>query len=224
MIPIVKIIRTKRKTIALIVERDASLVVHAPMRADEASIHEFVMEKEKWIRAKQEQARIFYPPFIPKEYVDGEGFLYLGTIYQLQLGHHKRPPLTLNGTFRLAQASLPKAPLIFERWYRKQAYQVLSERVQFYAEKYDIAYKQVKITSARTRWGSCSHEGTLSFAWRLVMAPLPIIDYVVVHELAHVQVKNHSKRFWNKLNILMPDYKQRIEWLEKNGHLLSLDR
>jgi len=79
------------------------------------------------------------------------------------------------------------------------------------------------ITSARTRWGSCSQEGALSFAWRLIMAPLPIIDYVVVHELAHIQVKNHSKRFWNKLNVLMPDYRQRIEWLERNGHLLSLE-
>ena len=223
VIPVDKLIRTRRKTIALVVERDGSLVVHAPMRANEETINKFIAEKERWIRKKQDQARAFYPPFVPKEYVDGEGFLYLGTIYQLQLGQGKKPSVTLNGTFRLAQASLPKAPLVFERWYRKQAFQVISERVRFYAEKYGIQYKQVRITSARTRWGSCSQEGTLSFAWRLIMAPLPIIDYVVVHELAHVQVKNHSKRFWNKLNVLMPDYRQRIEWLERNGHLLSLE-
>jgi predicted metal-dependent hydrolase len=223
VIPVDKLIRSRRKTIALVVERDGSLVVHAPMRTNEETINKFVAEKERWIRKKQDQARTFYPPFVPKEYVDGEGFLYLGAIYRLQIGQNKKPPLTLNGTFRLTQASLPKAPLVFEHWYRKQALQVISERVQFYAEKYGIHYKQVRITSARTRWGSCSQEGTLSFAWRLIMAPLPIIDYVVVHELSHVQVKNHSKRFWNKLNVLMSDYRQRIEWLERNGHLLSLE-
>jgi predicted metal-dependent hydrolase len=223
VIAIDKIIRTRRKTIALVVERDGSLVVHAPMRANEEMVNKFVAEKERWIRKKQDQARSFYPPFVPKEYVDGEGFLYLGTIYQLQLGQGKKPQLALNGTFRLAQDSLPKASLVFERWYRKQAFQVISERVRFYAEKYGIHYKQVRITSARTRWGSCSQESTLSFAWRLIMAPLPMIDYVVVHELVHVEVKNHSKRFWKKLNNLMPDYRQRIEWLERNGHLLSLE-
>ena len=223
VIPVDKLIRTRRKTIALVVERDGSLVVHAPMHANEAMINKFVAEKESWIQKKQDQARTFYPTFVPKEYVDGEGFLYLGAIYQLQLGQGKKPQLDLNGTFRLAEASLPKAPLVFERWYRKQAFVIISERVRFYAEKYGIQYKQVRITSARTRWGSCSQEGTLSFAWRLIMAPLPIIDYVVVHELSHVQVKNHSKRFWNKLNVLMPDYRQRIEWLERNGHLLSLE-
>ena len=223
VIPVDKLIRTRRKTIALVIERDGSLVVHAPMRVNEEMINKFIAEKERWIRKKQDQARTFYPAFVPKEYVDGEGFLYLGAIYPLQLGKGKKPQLALNGTFRLAQASLPKAPLVFERWYRKQAFVIISERVRFYAEKYGIQYKQVRITSARTRWGSCSHEGTLSFAWRLIMAPLPIIDYVVVHELSHVQVKNHSKRFWNKLNVLMPDYRQRIEWLERNGHLLSLE-
>ena len=223
MIPIDKIIRSKRKTLALVVEHDASLVVHAPMRANEETINKFVAEKEKWIRRKQEQARNFYPPFIPKEYVNGESFWYLGSLYQLKLSHAKKPQLTLNGTFKLAQDALPKAPIVFERWYRKRALQVISERVVLYAEKHGIIYKQVKITSARTRWGSCSHLGTLSFTWRLVMAPLPVIDYVVMHELVHVQVKNHSKRFWNKLKVFMPDYRERIEWLEKNGHLLSLE-
>jgi len=100
--------------------------------------------------------------------------------------------------------------------------QVITERVQWYAAKHGLEYKQVKITSARTRWGSCNSRGTLSFSWRLVMAPVPVIDYVVVHELAHTVEKNHSKKFWAKVQIIMPDYQNRIEWLDKNGHLFNL--
>lgn len=207
---------------ALIIERDGRLIVRAPMRAKEEAIYEFIKRKDKWISRKQAEVRSYYQPFVPKEYVNGEGFWYLGNIYKLQLADEKKPLLYLNGNFQLARTALEKAPIIFERWYREQAYKVISERVQWYAAKYGYYYKQVKITSARTRWGSCSARGTLSFAWRLVMAPVPVIDYVVIHELIHLDVKNHSRKFWSRVGVIMPDYKQRIEWLEKHGHLLNL--
>lgn len=218
-----EIIRTKRRTMALIIERDGRLIVRAPLRAKDETIHAFVKHKEKWILKKQEDVKAFYPPFVPKEYVNGEGFWYLGNIYKLQLAEANKPLLYLNGNFQLARKALDKAPIVFERWYREQANKVISDRVQWYAAKYGYSYKQVKITSARTRWGSCSAHGTLSFAWRLVMAPVPVIDYVVVHELVHLQVKNHSKKYWGRVGVVMPDYKQKIEWLEKHGHLLDLN-
>jgi len=80
---------------------------------------------------------------------------------------------------------------------------VLSDRVAWYSKKSGIIVKQIKITSANSRWGSCSAKGTLSFPWRLVMAPVPVIDYVVIHELIHVIEKNHSKDFWDKVHVLM---------------------
>lgn len=217
-----EIIRTKRRTMALIIERNGRLVVRAPMGAKQERIDKFIKSKEKWILRKQEQVKSYYPPFMPKEYVNGEGFWYLGNIYKLQLADEKKPLLYLNGNFQLARIALDKAPAVFERWYREQAYTVISERVQWYAAKHGYSPKKVKITSARTRWGSCSDRGTLSFAWRLVMAPTPVIDYVVIHELVHLHVKNHSKKFWARVGVIMPDYQQNIEWLEKNGHLLNL--
>ncbi len=217
-----QIIRTKRKTIALIVERDGRLIVRAPLRAREETINTFIQRKEKWILKKQEQVQSYYPPFVPKEYVNGEGFWYLGGIYKLQLVDTSRPSLYLNGSFRLARAAVHKAPLEFERWYRKQAQKVIAERVKWYAEKHGYSFKQIKITSARTRWGSCSERGTLSFSWRLVMAPVSVIDYVVVHELVHLNMKNHSKEYWSRVKLIMPDYQNKIDWLEKNGHLLRL--
>lgn len=222
MVTVNEIIRTKRKTIALIVERDGRLIVRAPLRAKEESIRDFLKQKEKWVLRKQAEVKSFYPPFVPKEYVNGEGFRFLGQIYKLQIIEDKQPKLYLNGNFRLAQSALPRAEAVFEKWYRKQAHEVLTGRVHWYAAKHGFQYKQVKITSARTRWGSCNSARTLSFSWRLVMAPMPVIDYVVIHELVHLQVRNHSKKFWSRVGVIMPDYEQKIEWLEKNGHLLNL--
>jgi predicted metal-dependent hydrolase len=222
MVTVDEIIRTKRKTIALIVERDGRLIVRAPLRAKEESIREFLKRKEKWVLRKQAEVKSFYPPFVLKEYVNGEGFWFLGQLHKLQIVDDKQPKLYLNGNFRLAQSAVHKAEAVFQKWYRKQAHEVLNGRVHWYAAKHGFHYKQVRVTSARTRWGSCNSQGSLSFSWRLVMAPMPVIDYVVIHELVHLQVRNHSKKFWSRVGVIMPDYEQKIEWLEKNGHLLSL--
>jgi predicted metal-dependent hydrolase len=199
------------------------LAVRALLRASNESIQKLVLKKDAWIRRQQAEVKATYPPYVPKEFVDGEGFWYLGEIHQLKLEARSRPALVLNGTFRLARAALPKAPLVFERWYREQARQVFGQRVEWYAAQHGFNYDRVKVTSARQRWGSCSTRGTVSFAWRLVMAPLPVIDYVVVHELVHLHVKNHGRDFWRQVKVIMPDYEHRLEWLELNGHLLNLE-
>ena len=223
MIAIDEIIRTKRKSIALIVQRDGSLTVRAPLRASEKEINRIVEKKAEWIKAKQKLVKSVYPVAKPKEFVNGEGFWYLGKIHRLSIVDDEILLLNLNGNFYISRTNLPTAEAIFTKWYRKQAEQIISERVQWYAAKHGFDYSQVKITSARTRWGSCNSKGILCFTWRLVMAPVPVIDYVAVHELLHTQVKNHSRVYWSKLRLILPDYKQRIEWLEINGHLLNLD-
>jgi predicted metal-dependent hydrolase len=99
---------------------------------------------------------------------------------------------------------------------------MISERVNIYSAKHGFAPKQVKITSARTRWGSCSPDGTLNFTWRLVMAPLDVIDYVVVHELVHLRVKNHSRKFWKAVEEIMPGWRLQRKWLREHGEKLGL--
>lgn len=217
-----EIIRTKRRSIALIVERDGRLIVRAPRRAGSEAIEKLIAQKEKWIRSKQALAKETHAAFKPREYVNGEGFWCLGKIHPLEIVDHLKPSLTLNGTFQLSCSALARAPLVFERWYRQQALRVFSERVEWYAKQHGYSYAKIRITSAQTRWGSCSSRGTLSFTWRLIMAPLPVIDYLAVHELVHLKVKNHSKEYWSAVELIMPDYQNRITWLKKNGHLLSL--
>jgi predicted metal-dependent hydrolase len=223
MIKIAQIVRTKRRTIALVIERDGSLVVRAPLRTSKARIQELVNERADWIRDKQTLIKTLYSKTKSKEYINGENFWHLGKTYPLEIVNHAKLPLVLDGRFHLSQAALPKAQLVFKNWYRKQATQIISERVLWYASRNGFTYSKIRITSARRRWGSCTSRGTLSFTWRLVMAPMAVIDYVVVHELVHLQEKNHSKSFWGKVKAIMPDYKQQIAWLKANGHFLTLE-
>lgn len=103
---------------------------------------------------------------------------------------------------------------------KKNAKDLLHSRVIYFSNKFGLQYNKVKINNAKKRWGSCTSKGNLNFCWRLAMAPLMVIDYVVVHELSHLEHKDHSKRFWKKVEDILPNYKEQRKWLKDNGHLL----
>jgi predicted metal-dependent hydrolase len=219
-IPIDRLVRTRRKTMALVIERDGSLTVRAPLRMAEGRIRDFVEGHAGWITKNQARVRASLPA-APKRFVEGETFLFLGQAYPLTIVSRQRPALKFDGTtFRLAKSSHPRAQEVLVRWYKEQATLLLFERVLLLAGRHGFRYQKIRISSARTRWGSCSSLGTLSFTYRLVMAPPEVVDYVVLHELVHTRVRNHSKTFWNRLGALMPDYKTRLGWLKKNGKYL----
>jgi len=220
MIEIHKLVRSRRKTLALIVEVDGTLTVRAPQRMKEADIRRFIDEKEDWIQRKQARAR--EEARVPRQYLEGEMFWYLGREIPLRIILDEKPALVLDGTFKLTESAQPEAEAVFTAWYRKQARKVLKERVEFYGSRNEFKVGKIRISSARTRWGSCSSKETLSFTWRLVMAPLEVIDYVVVHELCHLKEMNHSKAFWAQVESILPDYKRRRKWLKTNGKLLVL--
>lgn len=212
-----QLIRSKRKTLALIVERDGRLLVRAPLRLAIKEIQRFVDSKSTWVEQKRALLNASQPvPQPARRYADGETFLYLGQPYSLILVSHPRPAIQLiDGRFQLSQSALPQAETVFEAWYRQQARRVCTERVALYAAHMGVTYERIRISSARTRWGSCSSRGTLSFTWRLMLTPLDVVDYVVVHELAHRREHNHSPRFWAIVEQFMPDYKKRREALKK---------
>ena len=221
-LPIDHLIHSRRKTVALIIQRDGSLTVRAPLRMSEAHILEFVQNHAEWIREKQAQAKASPPPS-KKHYVNGETFLYLGREYPLTIVAPQRSALTFSANkFHLTNSKIPKARQVFIRWYKTQALAVISERVAFHANQNKFTWRKIRITSARTRWGSCSTNGTLSFTWRLVLAPPEVIDYVVVHELTHTQIRNHSPIFWRRVAEIIPEFKQHVSWLKKNGRFLTL--
>ena len=220
-IQIDKLVRSRRKTIALIIERDSSLTVRAPMRVSSDAIEAFVHEHAAWILRKQDAIKAVVD--IPsRQYVDGETFLFLGSSYDLKLVRPQRPSLNFDSGFYLSYTAQKKGAQVFTRWYKERALDVISARVAEFAKQYGFSPKQVKISSAKTRWGSCSPDGTLNFTWRLVLAPLDVIDYVVVHELAHLRVHNHSQKFWRVVESILPEYKIQRKWLRVHGEKLTL--
>lgn len=217
-----KIIRSKRKTISLQVSDEATLIVRAPFKVSEEIINRVILKHSNWIEKKKKEMQLRDIKFSKKEFVNGEGFLYLGNYYRLRLVENQEISLNFKNGFYLSKEYLANAEEIFIDWYKGRAYEKISERVKLYAQKRGFKYNKINITNAQKRWGSCSCRNNLNFSWRLVMAPLPVIDYVIVHELVHLDEKNHSKTFWNKVKMLITDYKKHQEWLKRNGHLLRL--
>lgn len=218
-----QLIRSKRKTVAIIVQRDGKVIVRAPLKASERQIRQLVESKIGWILEKKAQAAAQeQPPALKKKFAAGERFLYLGQEYALSVVPGPGAGLRFAAGFFLNQTSQAGAALLFEKWYKAAARRVLTERARLYAQKFGLKYQTIRISSARTRWGSCSSRGTLSFTWRLVMAPLEVVDYVVIHELAHLRHPNHSAAFWAEVARMMPDYQTHRDWLKKNGRFLTL--
>jgi len=222
IVEIKKIIRSKRKTISLQVSDDTTLIVRAPFKVSDDIINRVILKHSDWIGEKKKEIQLRDIRFSKKEYINGEGFLYLGIYYRLRLVENQEIPLNFENEFFLSKKYLVNAKGIFIDWYKKKAYEKISERVKWYAQKRGFKHNRINITNAQKRWGSCSCCNNLNFSWRLIMAPLPVVDYVIVHELVHLDEKNHSKTFWNKVKMLMTDYKKHQEWLKKNGHLLRL--
>jgi predicted metal-dependent hydrolase len=217
-----KVIRSKRKTISLQVSDDDTLIVRAPFEVSEEIIDRVILKHSDWIEKKKKEMQLRDIRFSKKEFVNGEGFLYLGSYYRLRLVENQETPLNFENEFLLSKEYLVGARENFIDWYKERAYEKIFERVKWYAQKRGFKYNKISITNAQKRWGSCSCRNNLNFSWRLIMAPLPVVDFVIVHELVHLDEKNHSKTFWNKVKMLMTDYKKHQEWLKRNGHLLRL--
>ncbi len=157
---------------------------------------------------------------VNRQYQPGETFLFLGQAYTLEIVEQQVEALKLDGKFLLKRSARSKAPEVFEAWYRQQALDVISQRLVLFAGQTGLGYQQVRVKNLRTRWGSCSIRGNLNFNLRLVLAPLEIVDYVVVHELVHLKHKNHSRQYWESVAAILPDFKKRRDWLKLNGHTL----
>jgi len=218
-----EIIRSKRRTIALQITPEARLIIRAPHKVPLETIHKIVREKLPWILKKQLFVRENYRPPVAKQFAESESFLYLGQSYKLSIVKQATEPLVFNGCeFLLLEKYRFAAGRVFAWWYKKEAYNLISKRVNFYAAVARVRYKSLKITGGRKRLGACSAKGAVNFSWRLTMTPMEVIDYVVAHELSHLKEHNHSKRFWRHVQILYPNYKMAQLWLKANSYLLTI--
>lgn len=213
-----QIIRSKRRTIALTITSEASLIIRAPLWTPRWHIEKFIRQEQKWIARKIQdiQSR---PKAVKHEFLPGETFLYLGKSYRLR--YSDVSTIRLDEWLTVPNSRRPHAREALTAWYIKQATRTVQSRIKIFAKKMGVAPARVKISKAETRWGSCGHGNSININWRLVMAPLSVLDYVVVHELAHVEHKHHARGFWDRVQIVLPKYRDSRRWLHANGHLLK---
>lgn len=218
-IKIDKLIRSRRRTVGLIINHRAELVVRAPHWIGLNYINNFVAQRQSWIKKHQQKILQCGQAAQKKEFKPGERFLYLGREYILKISNGGE--IALNEYLYFPQKFFkdPRQKMI--AWYINQARGEFTRRAEFYSQLTGWRFKFLKISRARTRWGSCGAKNSINLNWRLILAPIEIIDYVVVHELAHTVEKNHSKRFWDRVEEFKPDYKKHIRWLRKNSRALN---
>jgi len=217
-----RIVRSRRKTVALVVTPEGELEIRAPLRYTQRQIDALVREKSGWIEKQIDRARQSSRLTTHRKLDDGARLWYLGKSYQLRLTANGTSRVRFTHEFTLPESAMPKAADLLTVWYKARARDFIKERVELYSQRFGLKVTGVRISSARTRWGSCNQKNSLSFTWRLIMAPPEIIDYVVVHELAHIREKNHSRAFWSNVERMQPDFKVRRAWLKTNGRLLDL--
>ena len=216
-----KLIRSKRRTLGLEITPSAEVILRVPESAKDSDIEKFLKRSACWIQRHKEKIARQIQETPKRQYEEGETFLYLGNTYELRLAEKQKPKLLFKNMFFLSRRHEKEGKKILIAWYKKEAKKVLHERVEICARLDNASYKKIRVTSARRRWGSCGN-GALNFSWRLVMAPIEIIDYIVAHEVTHLTHKNHKKRFRAKVKKLYPNYKSAEVWLKQNGHLLTI--
>jgi len=217
--------RSNRKTASIYIERDGQVSVYVPEDLSKAQLEELLESKRKWIYRNMAEWHDLNATRVQREYVNGEGFLYLGRTYRLKLVEDQVHPLMLkDGYFclRADNGSVPDADAAFKEFYREKAKRRIPERVAFYEDRMGVESKAVKVIDLKNRWASCSPGGNVNFHWKCMMAPPTVLDYIVVHELVHVIHPNHTDAFWNEVDKVMPDYGDRKEWLRVNGAGMDL--
>jgi predicted metal-dependent hydrolase len=219
---------TRRETVTIAVDRGAGVVLKAPDNARMSRLDDIVRTKAPWILQRLVEFREFGPGPTPKEFVAGEGYSYLGRSYRLKIrlsSNTTKPFAFLHGAF--LSVVLPRGDTADHRdanvkravvaWYRRQADRRLPERVEVYASRAGVCPPSVLVREQEKRWGSCNSKGELRFNWRVMMAPMSLVDYVVAHEVCHLVVHDHSTRFWKLLRTILPDYEERRARLRVEG-------
>jgi hypothetical protein len=216
------IIYSKRKTVAIYV-RDGFVEVRAPRRVSKRFINEFVQSKEKWIlnQLEIESEQIAQRKEYTLSY--GDAVAYRGKQYIIAKSGSGNIGVSNDRFYIPSDLKPEQIKVACVQLYRILAKSDLMEKVNYYADRMGLNPVSVRINSAKTRWGSCSAKKAINFSWRLIMADDDVINYVVVHELAHLVELNHSKRFWTVVERVLPDYKERQVRLKELQKKLSIE-
>jgi predicted metal-dependent hydrolase len=219
-----RLVRSNRRTCALEVTPEGRLIVRAPKGLADRRIELLINRHSRWIEGKQRALTQRAPSLSGTGFQEGDRLPFLGEGYPLHYveATEGMPAFRFDGQFLVSRREQPRARILFKEWCRLQARSLLREKAQSFSALAGVEIRNIRITDARKRWGSCGIKGTLNFTWRLIMAPSEIVDYVVVHELAHLKEQSHSKRFWQYVRAILPDFEARRRRLRELEHALLM--
>lgn len=216
------LVREKRKTLSIVIDKEGEMHIRAPKNLPLIDILDFIKNKSKWIETKQTEIKnslkqndIFF------KY---EKFVYLGKIYN---------PVFINTNFEISingnNIFIPdkmqaKKEQYVGKWLKNKALEIIENRVLYLSANYNLSFNNLYLINAKCKWGTCSSTKEIGFNWRLIMLNPKLIDYTIIHELAHLIELNHSEKFWNVVKTILPDFKERKEELKKFNFILQLFR
>jgi predicted metal-dependent hydrolase len=218
----------ERQTTDIVIERDGMVRVRPPLQMTPEQVDETVFSKRMWIYRNLAEWHDLNATRVVREWVNGESFLYLGSSYRLSLVNEQDEVLKLkDGRFQLLRTVMEgggrdAAQQAFEQFYKDKGLPRIQQRVAHFTPKVGVMAGNVQVKELGYRWASCSPNGNLEFHWKCLMAPLTVIDYIVVHELCHLRHRDHTDAFWNEVDKVLPDYRERKEWLRQRGAHLDL--
>ncbi len=215
---VIPVKHTNRRTMQLTVDRDSSLLLKAPLVVQSDVLEGFVQSKLSWIYQKLAEKSLMQKQIRPKQFIQNEGFLYLGRSYRLNLVEEQTTPLLFfQGRFQLSKTHVENARKLFINWYVAKATKWLEAKANEFRNRLGVEFAAVKVRDLGYRWGSCGKGQVLYFHWKTILLPAKIAEYVVVHELSHLIEPSHSSDFWLCVERAMPDYKERKQWLAEHG-------
>ncbi len=210
--------RQKRRTLTVTVTDDGRVIARAPLLLPKSAVDRFVAEKADWIRVRVAAAR-GRPAYA---FADGETLPFAGGTLRLIVSAEAKRASYSSGVLTLPDGEKDARRAAVVRFYKRAARQVFLTRTQSLAAAMGAVPGPLRVSDARTRWGSCGKDDSVNLCWRLLLAPPPILDYVIVHELAHTVHRDHSKAFWAVVSRFVPDWKQKRQWLADHRMELTL--
>ena len=209
---------SRRRTMQITVDRGGELILTAPEDCAPSQLEKFVRDKRFWIYTKLAEKEALHRPVVQKQFKTGEGFAYLGRTHRLLLVDGQEAPVKLSeGRFKMQRAVAPEGSKHLTAWYAAHALPWLTARVRRWAKRLGLTPARVTVMELGFRWASCSEGGRLQFHWKTILLPPHAIDYVIVHELAHLDERHHTPAFWRRVERAMPDFEARKAQLAQLG-------
>lgn len=215
--------KSARKTVSIFVERDGSVSARVPEKLEEEEIEEILKAKEYQIFKNLAEWTQLNQNAVEREYVNGQSFLYLGRNYRLRFVEDNIEGVQfIKNRFLINKEEKHRAKELFVKFYKNKLQTKIHPIIEQYKSQLGVEPKQVKIMELQNRWASCTSNGNVNFHWKCAMAPIDVLQYIVVHELAHLIHLNHTAEFWNEVDKILPNYESQMNWLKLNGAGMDL--